>query len=212
MTTETSTKSAKPDVAIQVSDEIDSQENREVTVKNQEVNLSRKVGLVGIIGITVYILLVSVLLIYMLAAFWPRMAGAAGGESSSDLVRFLWWQFNLDQEIRLFLIVAVAGALGGEVHALRSLTWYVGNRNLVWSWMLYYILVPVVSASLGIVFYLVIRGGFFSPAASISETSPFGFAALAALTGMFSQSAAEKLKEVADTVLKKPPAGKDNLS
>ena len=72
-----------------------------------------------------------------------------------------------------------------------------------------YVLLPFVGAALGLVFYLVIRGGFFSTQASVDETSPFGFAALAALVGMFSEQAVLKLKEVAETLLSKPAQGKD---
>ena len=202
MATEASTTNVKKETEVQASGAVANP--TEVKV------LSRQVGLVGTIGITIYVMIISVLLIYLLIAFWPLAAPDAAEGTSGNLVSLFWWRFNLNQEIRLFLIVAVAGAIGGQVHSLRSLFWYVGNRKLVWSWTLYYILVPLVSACLGITFYLVIRGGFFSPSASVAETSPYGFAALSALVGMFSQSAAEKLKEVADTLLKKPPQGEDS--
>jgi hypothetical protein len=37
-------------------------------------------------------------------------------------------------ETRLLLIVMLAGALGSLMHGLRSLYWYTGNRQMVWSW------------------------------------------------------------------------------
>jgi len=45
------------------------------------------------------------------------------------------------------------------------------------------------------------RGGFFSPQATVKEISPFGFAALAGLVGLFSDQALEKLKQLATTML-----------
>ena len=72
-----------------------------------------------------------------------------------------------------------------------------------------YILLPFVGASLGLVFYLVIRAGFFPPQASVDQTSPFGFAALAGLVGLFSQQAVLKLKDVAETLLTKAEQGED---
>lgn len=120
--------------------------------------------------------------------------------------------FRLWDEVRLLLIVILTGALGSLVHSLRSLYWYVGNRALVLSWMLMYIMLPFVGASLALVFYFVIRGGFFSPQSSFEQTSPFGFAAFAALIGMFSQQAVLKLRDVADTLLVKPPPGEDTKS
>jgi hypothetical protein len=59
------------------------------------------------------------------------------------------------------------------------------------------------------IFYLVIRGGFLSPQAGFKEISPFGFASLAAIVGMFSEQAVLKLKEVTETVLAKPKPGED---
>jgi len=110
-------------------------------------------------------------------------------------------------EQRLLLIVVLAGMLGSLVHALRSVYWYVGNRTLVRSWLAMYLMMPFSGAMLGLIFYLVVRGGFFSPHSSFDQTSPFGFAAFAALIGMFSQQAVLKLQDVAETLLTKPQPG-----
>jgi hypothetical protein len=164
------------------------------------------VGLLGVIAITGYLVLLALLLIYAIIQFWPP----SGEVETMEPITFLGLAFSLPDEIRLFYIVAMAGAVGGLIHALRSLYWYTGNRALVWSWLSMYILLPFVGSALGLVFYLVIRGGFFSTQASVEETSPFGFAALAALVGMFSEQAVRKLKEVAETLLSKPAEGKDS--
>jgi hypothetical protein len=58
----------------------------------------------------------------------------------------------------------------------------------------------------------VIRGGFFSPGSDVKDTSPFGFAALAVLVGMFTNEAAQKLKEIAETILAKAEKGKDHVT
>jgi hypothetical protein len=60
---------------------------------------------------------------------------------------------------------------------------------------------------LAMIFYVVVRGGFFSPQTTFENTSPFGFAALAALVGLFSEQAVLKLKTVAETVLERPAPG-----
>ena len=115
--------------------------------------------------------------------------------------------FPVYDEARLLWIVIFAGALGSLIHALRSVYWYVGNRKLIWSWIGKYLMLPFAGSALAVVFYLVIRGGFFSPQAGFGNTSPFGFAAMAALVGLFSEQAVLKLQEVAETVLTKPAAG-----
>jgi len=167
------------------------------------------VGPIGIVLIMAYLILLSILLLYGVVQFWPPATPAGGAAPTSSPVTFLLWTFSISNEIRLFLIVGLAGALGSLVHALRSLYWYVGNRALVWSWLAKYILLPFIGSTLALVFYFVLRGGLFSPQATVQETSPFGFAAVAGLVGMFSDQAAEKLKEVAATLLAATPKGAD---
>ena len=137
----------------------------------------------------------------------PSPSPTASPVQEPVAVEFFGWQFKLWDEQRLLLLVLLAGALGSILHDLRSVYWYVGNRNLVKSWMVMFIVLPFAGATLALVFYLVVRGGFFSPQSSFKETSPFGFAAFAALIGMFSPQAVLKLKEVAETLLTKPGAG-----
>lgn len=118
-------------------------------------------------------------------------------------------EFEVWDEVRLLWIVILAGALGSLIHAMRSVYWYVGNRNLVRSWLAKYIVMPFTGSALSVMFYFVIRGGFFSPQSDFSQTSPFGFAALSAMVGLFSEQAVLKLKQVAETILSKPETGAD---
>jgi len=139
------------------------------------------------------------------------LTGASADSQQLDTseVSFVVWKFTVSQETRLLLLVVCAGALGSLVHGLRSIYWYIGNRNLVWSWVPKYLIQPFGAAVLAAVFYLVIRGGFFSADAGSQHTSPFGFMALSAMVGMFSEQAVLKLKDIAETLLTKPPPGKD---
>ena len=130
-------------------------------------------------------------------------------KSSNPPVTFFVWPFTTSDEGRMFLIVALAGALGSLVHALRSFYWYVGNRELVLSWLAMYILLPVTGAMLGLIFYIAIRGGLF-PQATIQQTSPFGFVAISALVGLFSVQAALKLQDIAETVFTKAGEGQES--
>jgi hypothetical protein len=158
-------------------------------------------GRSGIILITLYNMLLLFILLAGIILILPTI------EPGMKTIPIL--NFNPSLEARMVLIVALSGALGGLVHSLRSFYWYLGNRELVWSWLGMYILVPFVGTALGVVFYLIIRGGFFSPQATVEQTSPFGFAALAALVGLFSEQAVLKLKKVAETVLTEAAEGKN---
>ncbi len=191
----------------------------------------KPMGPIGVSVITVYFVLVSIIVIHSLVVLWPPNretsgedtpagsvaaiggAQAAQGECGEQSEAKLFWFLPvcLSEEERLFLIVLFSGALGGLVHSLRSFYWYLGNRRLVLSWAGMYITLPVLGACLATVFYLVVRGGFFSPQSQISDTSPFGFAAMAALIGMFTEQAVEKLKEVSETLLSPAPKGKNTV-
>jgi len=163
--------------------------------------------------IALYLIAVSLLLLMGVLQLWEpstRVEQDTGPTMVS--VQFLGWSLKIADEVRLLLIVVLAGALGSMVHALRSLYDYVGHRELVRSWLLKYILLPFSGATLGLIFYAVIRSGFLSPQATVDQTNPFGFVALSGLVGMFSEQAVLKLKEVAETLLFRPKPGADALS
>jgi hypothetical protein len=170
------------------------------------------VGPPGIALITAYLLLMAALLLYGLAVFWPVPIQPGGPLPPPSQPTFLFWPIAPSNEVRYLLIVVLAGALGSLVHALRSLYWYVGNRQLIWSWAMMYFLLPFVGSSLGLILYFVVRGGFFSQQAAGGDINPFGFAALACMAGLFSNQAMEKLRQVATTLLAEAPQGKDHVS
>jgi hypothetical protein len=154
-------------------------------------------------------LLSTLLVLYSLWAFWPR-TDLPKGVREQD-VSWFGWENRLSTEFLFFLAVALAGALGGLIHTLRSFTWYAGNRNLRLSWLPFNLMLPVVGALGGTVFYLVLRAGLFTPSTQASGASPFGFAAVAVLAGLFSEQALEKLRQVASNVFAEPPTGADHV-
>jgi hypothetical protein len=199
----------------------------------------KPMGAIWIALVAIYLILISIVVLYGLLKLWPHPtpsgepredavatapASASAVPSSSpatngktalpdpERIYFLGGRYQADiyAETRLLLIVMLAGGLGSLLHSLRSLSWYTGNREMVWSWALLYVLLPFTGAILATIFYFVVRGGFFSPQASFENTSPFGFAALSALVGLFSPQAVLKLKDVAETVFTKPGAGADS--
>jgi hypothetical protein len=186
---------------------------------------SSRVGVPGIVGILTYLVTVAALLLYVLIAVWPVAAPAKVSPPTADVaepqttqeepppvltdVTFLGMTGKISDEQRLLILVIAAGALGSLVHALRSAYWYVGNRNLVRSWIPKYLLLPFCGATLAVLFYLIVRGGFFSPRASLPQTSPFGFCALGCLVGLFSEQAVLKLKQLAETFFMATEQGKD---
>ncbi len=201
---------------------------------------SELVSVSGILGLTTYLAVMIGVCLYGLIVFWPaptpsgqppaqeqkstqqidsttgpaKDTSPAPNPSASakpGKVEAFGRQFEVWDEVRLLWIVLLAGALGSLIHAMRSVYWYVGNRNLVKSWLAKYFVMPFTGSALAVMFYFVIRGGFFSPQSDFSQTSPFGFAALSAMVGLFSEQAVLKLKQVAETILSKPESGADPM-
>jgi IPT/TIG domain len=190
-----------------------------------------RVGPVGIVLTATVLLSLTIVLLYGFIQFWPSAPAATStaaatttstttpaGQSTSGTteqtavepaVRFFGASLTLSREGRLFVIVLLAGALGGMVHTLRSLYWYVGNRNLRYSWLLMYATLPLTGAALALIAYVLLRGGLTTTFASSQDISPFGIAAVAALVGLFTRETAEKLKAVFETLLAPAEKGKD---
>jgi hypothetical protein len=108
--------------------------------------------------------------------------------------------------------VALAGVIGAMLHGLRSLSRYVGEQYLFRSWISYYILLPLVGAILATIVYLVLRAGLLPGASSSSQPDPYGISAIAALVGLFSAQAAEKLKAVFETLFTKVEPGSQSVA
>lgn len=170
---------------------------------------------VGAGGTFLFLVLTVVLCgitLYGVWAFWPSENQNGPGLVPRKTVHFFFWDRLFSRESLFFVMVAFAGALGGMVHALRSLAVYLGNRRLTWSWVPFYLLKPVLGAVLATLLYFVLRAGLFSPSASTQQASPYGFAAIAALAGLFSDQAVEKLRKVAEELFEKLPPQKDHYA
>ncbi|MDY9927800.1 hypothetical protein [Methanosarcina sp.] len=179
---------------------IDKKDSKEFTVypvNSPQGPDDRFVMYIGIVLILTYLFLFFAIIIYSLVQFWPHPAFIDGKanfwNSPVSPVIFFEWSFEPTDEERLLLIVAFAGALGSLVHALRSFYWYVGDRDLVMSWLAMSIPLPVIGALIGFFFYITILRGLFSHAETPPIESMFGFIAISALVGMFSVQAALKL-------------------
>lgn len=150
---------------------------------------------------------VVLVLLYALWKFWPTEAILA--TSKPQPVHIFGITRDVSTEIRLFVIVAISGALGGLMHSTRSVAWYVGHGGLRWRWIPYYVVTIVLGAGLASVFYLVVRGGVLNGKATSGDVNPYGFAAIAALVGLFTEEALNMLKRVAQEIFAEPTTGAD---
>jgi hypothetical protein len=119
------------------------------------------------------------------------------------------------EEAVLWMVILM-GALGGFLRLASSMANYVGERQLLRSWIIYYILTPLQGAALAPLIYLLLRVGVLSPANATVNGRPteslnlIGIYAFAALTGLFSKQAIEMMADVFSTIFKKVSA-KDSL-
>ncbi len=154
-----------------------------------------------VLGFGVYLIFLNLLLFYVLLRLWPGQVPLRADHLRVNLIPGIW-QVDLWTEVRFLALVAVAGALGSYIHLATSFADYLGNRQFVKSWTWWYVLRPFIGSTLAVAVYFAARGGLISGGAGAGDLSPYGVAALAGLTGMFSKQATDKLREVFENLFK----------
>jgi hypothetical protein len=200
------------------------------------------IGRVGIILMGMYLAILGIFLIYFFVEFWPTEradvvdmpsaiqsnvnveAGAietnrpeGQTSSSSEINTFLFKISNVSPEVRIILLVVIAGALGSFIHVVSSFVDYVGNKDFEGCWTWWYFLRPFSGSVLALIFYLVVRGSLLSTQIDGNDLSHYGVAGMAGLVGLFSRQAIDKLSEMFDLIFmtkkkverKHPLKGKD---
>jgi hypothetical protein len=172
-------------------------------------------------------LLIGLLLAYFLVAFWPRTkvvptrqqavladTAQAPAQRQVDIIveekawvedtHVLRVEFKLDADVRLLILVLLAGMLGSYVHAAQSFASYVGNASFKATWTWWYILRIPMGAALAVFVYFAIRGGLLAAGTTASgaanDLNLYGIVSFSGLAGLFSKQAADKLAEVFDTL------------
>jgi hypothetical protein len=167
-------------------------------------------GQIALIGVG--LLALALLLAYLFLVFWPAgLNPTAGGDAPQENLHLFGQALpSITLDVRLLLMVMAAGGLGSFVHVATSFGDYVGNEKLTTNWVWWYVLRPFIGMILAAVFYLVVRGGFLSAGTEAGRLNPYGVAALAALVGMFSKQATDKLDELFNTLFRTAATGGDS--
>jgi hypothetical protein len=163
----------------------------------------------SLLGLT--ILAVGLLLAYLLYEIWPSVVHSTGETPKRQNVTLFNGQitFKPATESVLILLVILAGALGAYVHAATSFSKYVGRREFARSWQWWYLLRVPIGSALALILYFALRGGLVGTDATSADLNPYGVAAFAALAGLFSKQAVDKLSEVFDTFFRTRPEDGD---
>jgi hypothetical protein len=96
-------------------------------------------------------------------------------------------------ESTILVMVILLGTLGGFLHWTSSLGKYVGNRALMRSWIIWYLLMPISGATLAPAVYLLWRVGVL--ANSTDHLNLLGIYAFSLLAGLFAEHALEMLSK-----------------
>jgi len=133
--------------------------------------------------------------------------GNENGKGNEDGKKYQWsektnliFKCTIPFELRMILLVLLAGALGSYIHMATSFSYFIGVKKFEMTWYWWYWLRLPIGAVLALIFSMLVQGGIFVIPASGSEANPVSVIGLAGLIGMFSRQAIEKLRDIFDTV------------
>ncbi len=130
-----------------------------------------------------------------------------GDSETTDLAQGFAYRDSLSQR-SILLLVLLAGALGGTLYSLISLPWYVGNRELKWSWVPSYLARPFTAAALAGIFFLILATGVWT---GVTGTGQLWIVGFAALVGLFSKEGYQRLKMIFEALFAPAPKGADSV-
>lgn len=173
------------------------------------------VGTTGVCVVSFYLVLVFSVLIYCLARVWMKFdtcaatvaaaVAAAGGTAGADAKAAI-------PDIDLMCLVAIVGALGALIHAMRSFVAFVGNGNLKVCWLPMYLLLPFIGSSLALVFFLILKGILSNGTSTgVACNGTLGYLAVAGIVGLFTEETIGKIQEIAQSILSRKQEQKDSL-
>lgn len=96
------------------------------------------------------------------------------------------------------LLVLLAGAIGGLLHAIMSFSVHIARRDFSRSWLWWYITRPFQGAIVGFALLFVTR---MIDSESSKLEAPDAIIGIGVLAGIFSEQAIEKLSQIASTML-----------
>jgi hypothetical protein len=97
----------------------------------------------------------------------------------------------------VLMLVAFAGFLGNLVYVSASLTAYIGSGRFRRSWIPWYFVKPFTASGLAMFLYLAVNSSALTPPVNLN-----GIIAAAALAGLFTDIATQKLKEIFTAMFK----------
>lgn len=160
-------------------------------------------------GVLVSVLVVATLLLgfYVLIVCWPTVVQVAAGKPKQTVQLFGWKWHDPNADLLYMLIVLIFGAMGASVHVMTSAATYLGNGDFRSRWIPWYFVRLPVGMAIALIAYVAMRAGLLTAGTSSASINPYGIAAIAALAGLFSKQATDKLEEVFETLFQTKQGG-----
>lgn len=142
------------------------------------------------------LLLLPLLLIAEIVALWPAALAATTPRGQPETVwLFGAFTMTLSGDGALLVLTALVGALTSLAEVSFRFATNAGRDELSSRWTWSYVLRPMQGAVLAVGAYFVLRAGLVGSSGS-GPLNPYGIAAMAALVGLFTRQAFQKLKGV----------------
>lgn len=163
------------------------------------------------LGIFAYIVILSVIVLYVLVSIWPASVSTEANQTithwpTNETVAVFARSFTLSGEVTILLIVMLMGALGALVYTSTALAPRVANREFDSKWTLWYLVHPPLGSSMAVIFYVLLRGGLVNLSVSTGGLNLYGVAAISGMVGLSSKEAAQKLKDLFATLFEGKPS------
>lgn len=135
---------------------------------------------------------------------------------TSMMIWLVWQLWPGEREnvpmLQMLPLITVLGALGGYINCLQSFGRYVGNRQLLRSWTVYYLVFPLKGSGLALLVFLFLKMGIVTVQlgkASAQGFGTIGYCLVAGMSGLFANHAVEMLGSLL-AIIFKPVTGKDD--
>lgn len=181
---------------------MDANDQEKKEVKGKPLSLKERITAAGgfwdwikLIVLGFFLLIIPVILVFFIIDFWP-VKDAANAWSNTTMILGLSLSFHL----RMLLLVLLSGGLGSYIHVATSFSYHIAKKDFEPNWYWWYWMRIPIGAALALVTIMIIEGGLFVAPTGNNDATPITSIGIAALIGLFSRHALEKLRDVFDVV------------
>lgn len=183
---------------------MDANDQEKKEIRGKSLSLKERIAEAGgfwdwikLIILGFFLLIIPVILVFFIIDFWP-VKDTANVNAWSSYTMILG--INLAFHLRMLLLVLLAGGLGSYIHVATSFSYHIARRDFEPHWYWWYWMRIPIGATLALVTIMIIKGELFVPPTVNTDPTPFTTIGIAALIGLFSRHAVEKLRDVFDVV------------